>query len=135
MERAGIGRSWPRWRVILEARWRARLEEVTELSLAYHTATGEEADDGRARRLLQRAVAARQRLADTEDALRRVTAGTFGRCEQCAAPIPEVTLAAAPESRYCDRCAASAAVNAAGVNSATDNSAADGSPADAALTA
>jgi RNA polymerase-binding transcription factor DksA len=135
MERAGYGRSWPRWRVILEARWRTRLEEVTELSLAYHTATSDEADDGRARRLLHRAVAARQRLADTEDALRRVTAGTFGRCEQCAAPIPEVTLAAAPESRYCDRCAASAAVNSAVVNSASDNSAADNSPADAALTA
>lgn len=131
MERAGIGRSWPRWRVILEARWRARLEEVTELSLAYHTATSDEADDRRARRLLHRAVAARQRLADTEDALRRVTAGTFGRCEQCASPILEVTLAAAPESRYCDRCAASAApVNSAGVNSAADSS-----PADAALTA
>ena len=135
MEQAGIGRSWPRWRVILEARWRARLEEVTELSLAYHTATADEADDGRARRLLHRAVAARQRLADTEDALRRVTAGTFGRCEQCAALIPEVTLAAVPESRYCDRCAASAAVNCAVVNSAGDNSAGDSSPADAALTA
>ena len=105
MEQAGIGRSWPRWRVILEARWRARLEEVTELSLAYHTATGDEADDGRARRLLQRAVAARQRLADTEDALRRVTAGTFGRCEQCGTQITETLLVAAPETRYCTRCA------------------------------
>lgn len=109
MERASSGRSRPRWRVILEARWRARLQEVTELSLAYHAATPD-GDDGRdARPLLRRAVAARQRLADTEDALHRVTAGTFGRCEQCAAPISEVMLAAAPESRYCGRCAASAA--------------------------
>jgi hypothetical protein len=28
----------PRWRAVLEARWRARLQEVTELSLAYHAA-------------------------------------------------------------------------------------------------
>jgi RNA polymerase-binding transcription factor DksA len=109
MERAGNGRSCPRWRVILEARWRARLQEVTELSLAYHAATPDGHDGRHARPLLRRAVAARQRLADTEDALRRVTAGTFGRCEQCAAPISEVVLAAAPESRYCGRCAASAA--------------------------
>ena len=110
MERAGNGRSSSRWRIILEARWRARLQEVTELSLAYHAATPD-GDDGRqARRLLRRAVAARQRLADTEDALRRVTVGTFGRCEQCEAPISEVVLAAAPECRYCGRCAASAAV-------------------------
>ena len=109
MERAGNGRSSARWRVILEARWRARLQEVTELSLAYHTAAPDGDDGRRARRLLRRTVAARQRLADTEDALRRVTAGTFGWCEQCAAPISEIVLAAAPESRYCDKCAASAA--------------------------
>ena len=28
----------PYWRALLEARWRARLQEVTELSLAYHRA-------------------------------------------------------------------------------------------------
>jgi RNA polymerase-binding transcription factor DksA len=66
-------------------------------------------EDRQARRLLRRAVAARQRLADTEEALGRVATGAFGRCEQCGAAIPEVLLAAAPESRYCPRCAATAA--------------------------
>ena len=28
----------PRWRALLEARWQARLRDVTELSLAYHAA-------------------------------------------------------------------------------------------------
>jgi DnaK suppressor protein len=112
MGRDGGSTSGPRWRAILEARWRARLQDVTELSLAYHTATSDGLDDERARRLLRRAVAARQRLADTEDALRRVTVGSFGRCEQCGAPIPTVLLAAAPESRYCARCAASAVTGA-----------------------
>ncbi|MGH3263784.1 MAG: hypothetical protein ACRDNS_17530, partial [Trebonia sp.] len=79
-------RSAPRWRAILEARWRDRLQEVTELSMAYHVAaadddpaglnTGHGAGDGNARRVLRRAVAARQRLADTEDALRRVAMST-----------------------------------------------------------
>ena len=65
------GRSAPRWRAILEARWRIRLQEVTELSIAYHTAASGDIEDRQARRLLCRAVAARQRLADTEDALGR----------------------------------------------------------------
>ena len=108
MRREDDRRSAPRWRAILEARWRIRLQELTELSMTYHEAASDDADDSRARRLLHRAVAARQRLADTEEALGRVAAGGFGRCEQCGALIPEVLLAAAPESRYCARCAGAA---------------------------
>lgn len=111
------GASGPRWRAILEARWRVRLQEVTELSLAYHAAASDGRDDRRARQLLRRAVAARQRLADTEDALRRVAAGSFGRCEQCGAPVSAVLLAAAPESRYCARCAAGATAGATAARS------------------
>src|SRR5262245_18550078 len=106
------GRSGPRWRAILEARWRSRLQEVTELSVAYHSATADSSDgigDEHARRLLRRAVAARQRLADTEEALGRVAAGDFGRCEQCGEPIGATLLTAAPECRYCTRCATGAA--------------------------
>jgi DnaK suppressor protein len=109
MRREDDGRFAPRWRAILEARWRMRLQEVTELSIAYHGAAADSAEDRQARRLLRRAVAARQRLADTEEALGRLTSGTFGRCEQCSAPISDVLLAAAPESRYCARCAPAAA--------------------------
>ena len=101
----------PRWRAILEARWRDRLQEVTELSLAYHVAVGDSPDgsaDERARQLVRRTVAARQRLADTEDALSRLAAGIFGECEQCGAPIPAVVLFAVPESRYCPDCAGTA---------------------------
>ena len=105
MRREDNRRSAPRWRAILEARWRIRLQEVTELSIAYHAAAAGGSEDGHARRLLRRAVAARQRLADTEEALGRVAAGTFGRCEQCGTRIAEVQLAAAPEFRYCARCA------------------------------
>ena len=108
VRREDKGSAAPRWRSLLEARWRTRLQEVTELSMAYHTAAAGGLDDRQARRLLRRAVAARQRLADTEEALGRVAAGTFGRCEQCGARIPGILLAAAPETRYCTRCAAAA---------------------------
>jgi RNA polymerase-binding transcription factor DksA len=108
MRRERHGHDAPRWRIILESRWRDRLAEVTELSLAYHSAaeTSDAEEDQRSRRLLRSAVAARRRLADTEDALKRLTAGSFGECEQCGGPIPHVVLAAAPETRYCPVCVA-----------------------------
>ena len=61
-------------------------------------------EDARARLLLHRAIEARQRLADTEDALGKMAAGDFGRCEECGAFIADALLAAAPESRYCAGC-------------------------------
>ena len=122
MRQEDPGTSAPRWRALLEARWRIRLQEVTELSVAYHAAASGAIEDRQARRLLRRAVAARRRLADTEEALGRMAAGAFGRCEQCGAPIPEVLLAVTPESRYCGRCAAGAAgvADPAGVPAAGD---------------
>ena len=104
----------PHWRAVLEARWRARLYEVTRLSLAYHGAAAA-APDGRGaagqrevERLLRSAVAARRKLADTEEALARLAAGSFGRCEQCVAVIPAGLLSVLPETRYCPRCDAPA---------------------------
>jgi RNA polymerase-binding transcription factor len=103
----------PRWRALLEMRWRARLQEVTELALAYHEAAAA-ADRGggedrlRARRLLRlqrRTVASRRALADTEEALARLSGGRYGRCESCAGAIGVQRLAATPETRYCARCA------------------------------
>jgi RNA polymerase-binding transcription factor DksA len=106
----------PRWRALLEARWQARLRELTELSLAYHVAiaaapdrAGSGSGAGRAaepeaRALLRRAVTARRKLADVEEALSRLAAGEFGRCEQCGGQIPDGLLATAPELRYCARC-------------------------------
>jgi RNA polymerase-binding transcription factor DksA len=107
---APTGTNSPYWRARLESRWRACLREVTELSLAYHTATGEPggSDDGaaqvEAQTLLNRAVAARRELADVEDALGRLAAGNFGACEQCGAQIPAGLLDDTPETRYCAHC-------------------------------
>ena len=103
------GSGGPHWRAVLEARWQARVREVTELSLAYHVAAAPDAEGGGDDRpeteaLLRRAVAARRKLVDVEEALGRLAAGRFGSCEQCGAPIPAGQLAAAPETRYCPRC-------------------------------
>jgi DnaK suppressor protein len=103
--------SQPRWRALLETRWQARLRQVTELSLAYHdaaaaAASGDRAAAGRVQEMLRRAVAARRGLADVEDALARLAAGRFGRCEQCLGGLLESELALNPEMRYCLACAA-----------------------------
>jgi DnaK suppressor protein len=105
------GTRGPRWRALLEARWQARLGEVTELSLAYHGAAAAGRDghgdgDGQqeTQRLLRRTVAARRKLADVDEALGRLAAGTFGYCEDCGSAIPAGLLAVIPETRYCPRC-------------------------------
>ncbi|MGD0558482.1 MAG: TraR/DksA C4-type zinc finger protein [Streptosporangiaceae bacterium] len=109
----------PRWRAVLEARWLARLREVTELSLAYHHAAAETpvgfhlgTDQLQTQRVLDRAVAARRGLADVEEALGRLSAGTFGRCEQCGSQIDTRILEALPETRYCASCAGAPGVPA-----------------------
>jgi RNA polymerase-binding transcription factor DksA len=105
------GAHGPRWRALLEARWQTHVQEVTELSLAYHVAaaavpggTGDGAGQPEIAALLRRAVGARRKLADVEDALARLAAGRFGSCEQCGSPIPAGLLTTAPQTRYCPRC-------------------------------
>ena len=105
----------PAWRRLLESRWRQRLAAVTSLSLAYHEAEersrgrprpGDQAEAGQLKRLMQGAITARRALFDTEEALARLSAGRYGRCEQCAGPISAARLTREPEARYCGRCAA-----------------------------
>jgi RNA polymerase-binding transcription factor DksA len=102
------GPGGPRWRQLLEARWRDRLHEVTQLSLEFHeagTAVTQEPDSHRTlQQLMRRAVIARRGLADLDDALDRLAAGDYGRCERCAEAIPADSLVAVPEERYCPAC-------------------------------
>jgi RNA polymerase-binding transcription factor DksA len=49
--------------------------------------------------------AARRHLADIDDALRRLPAGTYGTCESCSQPIGEDRLAVRPFARTCVACA------------------------------
>ena len=48
---------------------------------------------------------ARRRLADTDAALERLDAASFGTCERCGRPIGEDRLAARPTARTCISCA------------------------------
>jgi RNA polymerase-binding transcription factor DksA len=101
----------PVWRALLEAQWRARLQEVTELSLAYHEAAAVTASvpagppgERKLRKLLRRAIAARRALADTDEALSRLASGRYGLCEGCGAAIPAWLLTGTPDERFCPRC-------------------------------
>jgi RNA polymerase-binding transcription factor DksA len=47
---------------------------------------------------------ARNRLAELDQALRRLAEGTYGRCERCAQPISIERLTARPAARTCLSC-------------------------------
>ena len=49
---------------------------------------------------------ARRRLADTDAALERLDAASYGTCERCGEPIGEDRLTARPTARTCINCAA-----------------------------
>ena len=125
--RTARGMASPAWRSLLEARWEERLGTLTELSLAYHdeaarsasrhTPGGPTGPDGpgpgpgpgpgesrELKRLMRDATVARRALRDTEEALARLSAGGYGRCEQCGASILTTTLLLEPEARYCPEC-------------------------------
>lgn len=103
----------PWWRDVLEARWRDRLHQVTELSLAFHDAAAS-VPESSLQQLMDRAITARRALADTDDALARLATGHFGRCESCSAVIPLPALRRQPEERYCPACAGAAQLVPAG---------------------
>jgi RNA polymerase-binding transcription factor DksA len=44
-------------------------------------------------------------LAEIAGALERIDDGSFGRCEECQAPIPKTRLKELPYTRYCVQCA------------------------------
>jgi RNA polymerase-binding transcription factor DksA len=104
----------PRWRDRLETLWRRQVEEIIELSLAYHeAASADRAGDrpelaaARCRRLQQtlaRAASAHHALAEIEAALARIDAASYGICEQCGARLRTDWLEASPQLRYCRRC-------------------------------
>jgi len=48
----------------------------------------------------------RELLSQTEEALRRLDAGTYGVCVDCGKPIPAARLSALPYTTLCVECAA-----------------------------
>jgi len=43
-------------------------------------------------------------LREIEDALRRISEGTYGICEKCGGPIPKARLEIVPHARFCMKC-------------------------------
>ncbi len=51
---------------------------------------------------------ARAHVAEVEEAIARLAAGTYGICERCGEPVGKARLEARPAARRCVRCAAAA---------------------------
>ena len=110
----GLAADLPRWRDRLERQWRLQVEEIIELSLAYHEAASARRVGGRPelpgaptrqlRRMLARTALAHQLLAEIEAALGRIDAASYGICEQCGLRLKADWLEASPQIRYCPEC-------------------------------
>lgn len=111
---AGLADDLPRWRDRLERQWRLQVEEIIELSLAYHEAASAGRGGGRPelagaparqlRRVLAGVAFAHQVLAEIEAALGRIDAASYGICEQCGLRLQAGWLEASPQIRYCPDC-------------------------------
>jgi DnaK suppressor protein len=88
-------------RDLLESQFREHTDQLTELTAAsrQHDHGGHDPDT--LRRLIE---IARQGVADTAQALRRMSEGTYGVCEGCAGVIPTARLEILPWARYCVPC-------------------------------
>ena len=91
-------------RAVLESERQAQVAHIAryEASLAEQ---GRALDDLPERELTEAVLArAREEVDEIERALARIHAGTYGRCEVCAAGIPYPRLEAIPGARRCVAC-------------------------------
>ena len=101
------------WRLALDRAWQRKMDEVIALSKACCGLTSD--DDSRpadlgvrvSRRLQARTALAYDGLADIEDAIARIDAGTYGMCAGCDQAMCDEWLATRPERRYCPDCSPS----------------------------
>jgi DnaK suppressor protein len=104
----------PQCRDRLEQLWRRQVEEIIELSVAYHdTASAGGADAGpdpvgsparQLRQILAGIARAHHGLAEIEAAMGRISTASYGICEDCGLPIQASWLDACPQVRYCEAC-------------------------------
>jgi RNA polymerase-binding transcription factor DksA len=104
-----LATSLPVLRARLEEQREFRIEQLVDLAaeelaaeeLASAAAAGERARDEMSALL---AAAARQALADIENALRRMATGRYGTCLSCGVPIELPRLYAVPQTAFCESC-------------------------------
>jgi DnaK suppressor protein len=92
---------WELLRIMLEDEFAAQTARLTELTV-YARQPGHAGYDPRTLEVF--AAAARQRIADTAHALRRMSEGTYGICAGCGKPIALGRLRAAPSASHCSMC-------------------------------
>jgi DnaK suppressor protein len=104
---AGPGFSWASLDRLLAVLRTAREDEVAEV-LACRAGGGARSEPSLVEVVeCHMAVeAGRRAIADIDDALARLAAGTYGACEQCGAAISFERLAAIPQTPSCGRCCA-----------------------------
>jgi DnaK suppressor protein len=85
----------------LEELFQRHTDQLTELSVCSRQPGrgGYDADT-----LTALIASARQGVADTAQALRRMADGSYGACERCAASIPLERLETLPQARFCVPC-------------------------------
>ncbi|HEX5201489.1 TraR/DksA family transcriptional regulator [Paractinoplanes rhizophilus] len=88
-------------RTMLEEQFALHTQRLTELTV-YGRLPGHGGYDRHTLDVL--AAASRQAIADAAGALRRMSEGTYGVCEDCGRPIPLGRLRALPHARHCTRC-------------------------------
>ncbi|UQU62703.1 TraR/DksA C4-type zinc finger protein [Couchioplanes caeruleus] len=88
-------------RSMLEEDFAVQTARLTQLTV-YARMPGHGGYDAHALELLT--AAARQRIADTAAALRRMAEGTYGVCGACERPIPLGRLRSVPSASLCGAC-------------------------------
>jgi DnaK suppressor protein len=111
---AGPAADLPRWRDRLEQLWLRQVEEIIDVSAAFHEAASARPAGGRPeaaghdprrlRPILVRAAVAHRALAEIEAALGRLDAGRYGICGHCGLGLQAGWLDASPQARYCPAC-------------------------------
>jgi RNA polymerase-binding transcription factor len=87
-------------RTMLEEQHQAHINQLAEL-ITHSRSSPDGYDPDTLNALI---ASARQGIADTAHALRRMADGTYGTCERCHATIPLGRLRILPHARFCVPC-------------------------------
>ena len=88
-------------RELLDRQFNEYTDQLTELTLHTRQPGHGGHDPDTLRRLIE---VARQGVADTAQALKRMSEGTYGVCERCGQDIPTARLEILPSARFCVPC-------------------------------
>jgi DnaK suppressor protein len=80
------------------------LSALTELSLAQGELADVALDSAHEEVTSQMAEVESRELGEIEEALHRLSQGTYGNCEECEKPIPLARLEALPYASHCIKC-------------------------------